>query len=148
MHWTAPVVSGLRRAVHHTIRKAGTSHHVPSEFLITSETRNGSGVGHLADHAGVSGEQQRVGVQNFGRVGVQNLYGKRLMAHTRQSRPDSGLAFQVNVLKTFEGVVFWQGSSTSSRTMPGSAERSIGRVSSTCTANVFSMSIGSAAAGA
>ena len=28
------------------------------------------------------------------------------MAHVRQSRPDSGIGFQVKVLKTVQGVVF------------------------------------------
>ena len=34
-----------------------------------------------------------------------------ISAHVRQSRPDSGLGFQVNVLETFQGVLPWLGGS-------------------------------------
>jgi hypothetical protein len=35
------------------------------------------------------------------------------MAHTRQSRPDAGLGFEANALKTFEVVLFSLASGTS-----------------------------------
>jgi len=37
------------------------------------------------------------------------------LAHIRQSRPDSGLVFQVKVLETFEGVASLLGSGASTR---------------------------------
>jgi hypothetical protein len=49
-------------------------------------------------------------VKTSGVPALKSFPGRANMAHLRQSRPDSDLGFQVNVIKTFPVVPTWLGS--------------------------------------